>query len=280
MRKLTVAMLVLSLILFGIGGSTTHVSAANPSPFQNVTSYKIFYGKPTTRIFSEMKNYNLVIVEPYQYTKAEVERIKKGGTMVIGYVSAMEVAAWNQTLLNKCEPADFFLRNNEKVHFTEWDSYLMDITSPHYQQVLLDEVRNQVAAKGFDGVFLDTVGDIDDQHGNDPVMLTLQQFGMATVMSEIKAQFPGLYLIQNWGFGTLANYTAPYVDGFMWENFEYTVVAKDQWAQDRIAELHALQQKYAFSVFTVSFNGKAKSTDYANKQGFIHFHTTKGFDVW
>lgn len=280
MKKLAVALLSLTLVLFGLGGSSTYVSAAKASPFQQVTSYKIFYGKPTTRVFNEMKNYNLVIVEPYHYTKADIERIKKGGTMVMGYVSTMEVASWNQTLLNKCEATDFFLRENEKVRFAEWDSYLMDITSPHYQQILMDEVRNQVAAKGFDGVFLDTVGDIDDQHGNDPVMLTLQQFGMAAFMSEIKTQFPSLYLIQNWGFGTLTGYTAPYVDGFMWENFDYATVAKDQWAQDRMAELHALQKQYPFSVFTVSFSSKAKSTEYAKKQGFIHSHTTKGFDVW
>ena len=37
----------------------------------------------------------------------------------------------------------------------------MNLTSTHYQDILLAEIEKQIVQKGLDGVFLDTVGNIN-----------------------------------------------------------------------------------------------------------------------
>lgn len=37
----------------------------------------------------------------------------------------------------------------------------MDMSSEHYQDILLEEIKAQIIDKKLDGVFLDTVGNID-----------------------------------------------------------------------------------------------------------------------
>lgn len=39
------------------------------------------------------------------------------------------------------------------MYFSEWDSYLVDMTSAHYQELLLEEIKTQIVQKGLDGVF-------------------------------------------------------------------------------------------------------------------------------
>ncbi|WP_162144556.1 endo alpha-1,4 polygalactosaminidase [Ectobacillus panaciterrae] len=268
-------------LLFGIRGffPEKHHFTKKTS-FKEVSSYKIFYGAPNEKILEEMKNYKMVIVEPYEFSKEQVDKIKKNGTIVMGYISVMELDTWKKNLVSKAEPTDYIIRNGSRVHFSKWDSYLMDISSLHYKNLLLNEIKNQVAGKNFDGVFLDTVGDIDDQYSNDPVMLEKQRDALVAFLKEIKHQYPNFLLIQNWGFNTLQKSTVPYVNGVMWENFHYDELSKDPWTWDSINNLKKLQQQYGISVFTVSFKSERENHQFAQSNGFIPFYTNKGFNVW
>ncbi|MFD1735146.1 putative glycoside hydrolase [Bacillus salitolerans] len=249
-------------------------------PLSTVNSYRIYYHVPTSTIMEEMQKLDLVIIEPYHYTKEQIEFIQSKGTLVFGYISTMEVANWNKTLVEKLRPTDYFYRNNEKVYFPAWDSYLMDITSEHYREILTGEVEAQVAKKGFDGIFLDTVGDIDDQHYHDQALLKEQRTGLKQFLASIKELYPNKLLIQNWGIDTLMTTTAPYVDGIMWENFNYKHVAKDEWSLTKVNELKKLQEAFWFEVFTVSSEMRKKSRKYSQKQGFINYYTENGYDSW
>jgi hypothetical protein len=252
--------------------------ASSSNMLKDAKSYKIYYNAPNKRILSEMTNYDFVIIEPYHYTAAQVKQIKAKGTKVYGYISTMEAANWNQELMKRFAPEDFFYRNDQKIYYPEWDSYLMDITSVHYRGVLMEEIQNHIAQKGFDGIFLDTVGDIDNEHKGD--VLLEQQQGLKTFLQDIQAKYPHLSMIQNWGFGTLKTTTAPYVDAIMWEDFHYKKVSRDGWSLDRIRDLQLLRKQYGLEVLTVSFTEKGKSALFAKQNGFIHFHTNRGYDVW
>ncbi|MFX3623156.1 MAG: endo alpha-1,4 polygalactosaminidase [Ectobacillus sp.] len=255
-------------------------SAAAPNILDGQGSYKIYYGAPNNRILAQLGSYDFVIIEPYHYSSEQIKQIQENGTLVFGYISTMEAANWNTVLMAKMEPGDFFYRGGEKVRYTQWDSYLMDIASVHYRQVLMDEIKMQIAEKGFDGIFLDTVGDIDDEHGNNITVLNEQRQGMKELLEGIKQQYPSMALIQNWGFETLKTTTAPYVNAIMWENFNYRAVAKDAWSLNRIKDLQQLQQSYGLEVLTVSFAQQAQSAQFAKKHGFIHYHAGRGYDRW
>ncbi|WP_231572141.1 putative glycoside hydrolase [Pontibacillus halophilus] len=254
--------------------------ASMSQSLSEATSYKIYYDPPNKRILTEMQRYDVVILEPLFYTSEQIDTIRQSGTLVYGYINVLEADRWNTAFINRLEESDFFHRNGKRVYYEEWDSYLTDIASTHYQEVLLEEVNEQIVSKGIDGAFLDTVGNIDNEHGQQVELLEQQREGLRLFLQQIKEQHPTLSLIQNWGFQTLKTTTYPYVDGIMWENFHYASVSNDEWSQERIKDLTALQDKQDITVLTVSMEEEHESRSYANSLGFTHFHTSEGYNSW
>ncbi|WP_161568791.1 endo alpha-1,4 polygalactosaminidase [Exiguobacterium sp. SH5S4] len=250
------------------------------NPLDGVKNYQVYYGHPTETIIKDMQNYDLVIIEPLHYTKAQVEQIKSRGTKVLGYISVMEVATWNTGLMSKLQSGDFFTRNGQRVHYPEWDSYLTNIASPHFQGLLLTEIQNQVIAKGIDGVFMDTVGDIDNEHLNNPTVLKQQRDGLVNFLKEARARYGSIAMVQNWGFDTLETSTAPYVDGIMWESFNADTIKSDAWSQNMIKKLQAVDTKHSVKTLTISTRQSAESHKLAADSKFIHFHEADAYVNW
>ncbi|UTT43363.1 endo alpha-1,4 polygalactosaminidase [Exiguobacterium aurantiacum] len=250
------------------------------NPLDGVKNYQVYYGHPTEAILKDMQNYDLVIIEPLHYTKAQVEQIKARGTKVLGYISVMEVATWNTGLMSKLQSGDFFTRNGQRVHYSEWDSYLTNIASPHFQGLLLTEIQNQVVAKGIDGVFMDTVGDIDNEHLNNPTVLKQQRDGLVNFLKQARARYGDIAMVQNWGFDTLETSTAPYIDGIMWESFNADTIKSDAWSQNMIKKLQAVDAKYSVKTLTISTRQNAESHKLAKDSGFIHFHEADAYVNW
>lgn len=271
---------MLSLVIL-MGAFFVPASApASSHLFDDITSYQIYYDPVTTKIEKDMKRYDLVILEPREVTKEQVARIRRNGTLVLGYVNLMEADEWNVEVMKQLKPQDFFYENGQKVFFPEWDSYLMDLTSSHYQSVLKKDLKKQVIDKGFDGIFLDTVGDIDNEHAHRKSVLNAQRDAYLEFLQFLRDEYGQIPIIQNWGFDTLKVVSAPLVDGVMWEGFDYNAVARDSWSQERIAELTKLRKKYGVDVFTVSYESKNRSTNYAKRRGFIHTHEPDHYNKW
>lgn len=249
------------------------------NPLSGVSNYKIYYDAPTPELIESMKGYDLVIVESTYYDAEMVDEIQESGTKVYGYISVMEAANWNQEYMSKFKEEAFYKRDGERVHYAEWDSYLMDISNGHYREVLLAETREQVIDKGFDGVFLDTVGDIDNEFWNDPEELANQREGLVKYLEVLKNE-EQISTIQNWGFDTLKTTSVDLVDGIMWEGFTKSVVGNDDWAQDRIAELKAFEASGQVEVLTVSTDRSEENDAYAKSHGFVHYTDKEGYNVW
>ena len=254
--------------------------AQTMNPLDGVKNYQVFYGHPTDAILKDMQNYDLVIIEPLHYTKAQIDLIQSRGTKVLGYISVMEVATWNTGLMSKLQAGDFFTRNGQRVHYPEWDSYLTNIASTHFQGLLLTEIQNQVIAKGIDGVFMDTVGDIDNEHLNNPTVLKQQRDGLVNFLKQARAKYGDIAMVQNWGFDTLETSTAPYVDGIMWESFNADTIKSDAWSQNMIKKLQAVDTKHSVKTLTISTRQSAESHKLAKDAGFIHFHEADEYVNW
>jgi polysaccharide biosynthesis protein PelA len=255
-------------------------AAESVNPLKNVKNYKIYYSAPTKAILKKLTQYDLVIIEPSLYTKEQIQTIRSAGTKVLGYISVMETPTWNTERMQRLQERDYYIRNGSKVHYTEWDSYLMDITRTNYQSVLLNEMQKQVVEKGMDGVFFDTVGDIDNEFLNSNQTAYQNQLqGFLTFVKLVETKYPSLLMVQNWGMETI-KHTATYMDGFMWEGFNYQTVVKDRWAQAQIQSLQNLQQKNNIQVLTVSTLTGAKSEYYAKNSGFLHYHAKTSYDLF
>ncbi|MGX6443170.1 putative glycoside hydrolase [Neobacillus sp. K501] len=239
------------------------------NPLTNVKNYKIYYGEVNDSEAEQLGNYDMAILEPHQVNKEHVSKIKETGTLTFGYISIMELQNWDKKFVSKVKESDYLLDNAEKIYIDKWDTYLMDIASTRYQQLLINEIEEEIIQKKFDGIFLDTVGDIDDfYHDNEEVSAHLRA-GYHVLLQTITQKYPDMLLIQNWGFPTLKTISKDYVDGIMWEDFNKKQLTNSQWGQKWVKYLQKLQQKENLAVFTVVHD--KNSAKYSEEQGFIPF---------
>lgn len=248
---------------------------------EDVENYKYYLDKGDQAIGEKMKQMDLVIIEPIAMQQKYITAAQASGTLIYGYINSMEGDKWNKELYEKFEEEDFYKdKQGNRMYFEEWDSYMMDMTSPHYQEVLFEEIEKQVVQKGLDGLFLDTVGNIDSYLS--AVEQKEQNKAIEQFVKKIKQQFSGLSIAQNWGFDTLANNTAPYIDFIMWEDFSYSIVGEDEWAIEMMERLKELRSEYGIQVMTVGFTDEVQSRELAEKNRFKYVINSAGsyYNEW
>jgi polysaccharide biosynthesis protein PelA len=239
------------------------------NPLKDVKKYKIYYGPANVEIIDRLGNYDLAIIEPHEFTEQQVSSLKESKTLSLGYMSIMELEKWNKEFVDKVIESDYYYTNNEKIYIERWDTYIMDISQPHFRQILLEEIQEEIIAKGFDGIFLDTVGDIDDYFLKKPKELKKLRTGYINLLKEIKKQNKDIVLIQNWGFDTYKNASKPFIDGILWENFSKSGNQYDKWSQNWIKYFNEEKRKSQLAIFTVSPDDPSKS--YSEKIGFVPY---------
>lgn len=244
------------------GWGTSAITPQTEVNMNTIKSIKIYYGNATNSAIAQLSTYNAVIIEPYAFTTAQVAQLQAKGIKVFGYLSVMELEAPNKALVSD---SDYFYYHNQKYIIPQWNTYIMDLSKPHYQSVLMNKVTSEIAGKQMDGVFLDTVGDIDDYFYNDPQ--TQDQFRSAykTLLEKIKSACPNLSLIQNWGFDTLKTTSGSMIHAVLWEDFSKSTITGDAWSQNWIRYFQ--RRTNLFRVITVSPD--VQSAAYAKKIGFI-----------
>lgn len=272
-KMLTITLLIVLPLLTAF---TWFQLFGNKERLLKVSDYKIFYGTPTGKILDEMRKFDLVIIETHEYTSEQIKAIQQDGTIVLGYLSVMELETWNESLVKKVEVSDYLFVDKKKRYISKWDTYLMDLSSKHYQELLLTDARKHILNKGVDGIFIDTAGDIDDYFYKDEQMKQMLRDGYRQLLISLKQQNPEILVVQNWGFDTYKTTTKNLVNGIMWENFDVSKLENSEWGRNWI-EFFKKEQKLA--VFTVTPD--EKSRQYSKKQGFIPYQNNSSiYNEW
>jgi len=209
---------------------------------EDIAPFGVCYSKITPQL---AEKYNTVIIEPDLYNKSEIMQIKALGAKVFGYMSVGEVDPF-RWYFPKLEKVGFAGKNNN------WGSYYIDLSKRESKKILLDEVLPEIAAKGFDGIFLDTVDAVAPYTDR-----KWMQEDMAEIIQQIKQRFPSLYVIQNAGF-FLLDKTHPFVDAVMIENVvsDYDFLKQNYILRDstaytarlRLMEMHAIEFDIPFII--------------------------------
>jgi uncharacterized protein (TIGR01370 family) len=192
--------------------------------------------------------YDLLIVEPDNYSKAEVDSMKTAGNTVLGYISLGEVNKyrWYYPLMEE----QGFLGINEN-----WDSPYLDLADPKVRSIMLDQVLPNIMAKGFDGLFLDTIDDVapyTERSHLQPYMLD--------IIRQMRERYSESVIIQNAGFFML-DQTHSYVDAVLIEdvatnyNFDldrYNLQPIEEYKQ-KVETIRRLKSKYNKPFLIVDF---------------------------
>lgn len=218
-----------------------------------VEEYYIYYGDLNNKIIEKLKNYKVVVIEPRNATTIQINMIKENGTLVYGYTSFVEQNENNiefQLLKNNW----FYTPNGQKIKYEHWESFIMDLSKKDYQDFLIEQVNINVIDKGCDGLLIDTIGDIDDSDWSVNDKRRMRE-GYSNILSELTNLYPDLLIIQNWGFETINESSASYLNGVMWEEFSFNNLDNDEWVLQRFKEI----EKKGLDFYIVSSNETLES---------------------
>lgn len=215
-RSLVYLNVLITAIIF-MSTSTSGWAGTRRLPF--VKGYACYYGQPKV---AELSKFPLVIIEPGQYTPAQIDEIKKAGVIVIGYLSLGEIletpkqkyAAPAKGAPRRLALAPYYLDRDgdgQPDRNGSWNSLYVDARAAEWQnRVLTDLAPKVLTGKHCDGLFFDTLDTVDVYPETKP--------GMIELIRKLRAAFPKAPFIANRGFEILEG-TVPNIDAILFEAF-------------------------------------------------------------
>ena len=261
------------LVILLIWQSTRILTAENKSSLEKVKKYRIYYRGIDDEIIKDMGKYDLLIVEALNFEKEDVRNIKKKkNTILIGYLSTIEIGHWDEEILEKMNEEDYMTFEGKRLYDKNFKNPLADISQEHYQKILFNTLEERILSKGMDGVFLDTVDWIDYYSTNEEIYKKLNK-GYEEVLKKIRKKYPDIYIIQNRGFKSVFDFSSNYIDGFLWENLNVNEFDEDY--QETFKKLQEINSKNKFVIFSLSFEDERENNIFTKKLNWKHMYLEK-----
>lgn len=271
MKKILNVIVALSFLLTFFpftGGQAVSKSEAAVALPHDVRSYALVYGYISTNQITEMKKFDMAVVGP-EITDAQLRELQAAGVLVLCYAPTTADDIGTPYFTGLWEQ-DYLWVNGQKV--TNADSppdYVFDPRSTHFRQLVVNTIKNKIYSRGFDGVFLDTVQDAYYYLSTADILSATAQ-----LIKEIHEANPAKLICQNNGWRDHINYTAPYIDFLMWEDYPYHLGSNDAWLNQKRDNLISCQNQYNFKVITLKVFGV---NDYTGLQSYYSNARSYGF---
>ena len=242
------------------------------SPRLRGRTFVVYYGYGP---LPEIAAYDIAILEPAGWRQADVQALSRHGVRCIAYLSAMEATRATLTRLGIAERQ--LLHAGDAPWLREqFDTYVVDPRSRPWREYVLKEARRLVA-EGWDGIFLDSLGDVEDQLVQDRAGWLLP--AAADLVRGVRQEIGDRLLLQNNGIFLLLPLVAQLIDGICWEgrfdpeatagpwlrmvleqiaavgreegvtSMLLSEIGEDAQAAGRLESLHAMAARYGFLAY-------------------------------
>ena len=187
-----------------VWGDDTSVRITTP-----INTWAVYYSSDAP--MDILKKFDLVVLD--SGCEPGLIREANGRPIYLGYVSIGE-AEESRAHFAEIQCAPFLVDKNP-----DWDSWYVDVRSEQWRRFLLDRVIPEVLAKGFDGLFLDTLDtaphlekyvDSEKYRGSMDAMVSL--------ITQIRRRYPQAWLCANRGMDLWPR-IADQVDGVVLEDY-------------------------------------------------------------
>lgn len=223
--------------------------------FRDFQKYAVYYGNGN---LARLSRYDVVVVEPGQQSSEDVQFLRSHGTLVLAYVSVMEIHS-HHPLMKAVVDADFLRSENPPHEFIVQETYqtrLLNLTSAHWRGILIRHIGRLLTQEGYDGIFLDTIGDVEDS----TIPRSYEQLEYAVqIVAQIRQWFPDSILVQNNGLEALCMRTAEFLDGIVWENPPIALPDSRHWVKAIAERLERLRDTFNLRIL-VLFEGSGQDT--------------------
>lgn len=245
----------------------------NTNPLRNVKTYRVYYGNSFENIEASFKDYDMMIIESNYFEKEDLNRFReKTSTLYLGYLSVFEIPNWNLNFSNNIIDDNYLKVNNVYAFNSEYKNFIGDIRKYDYRDVLLKEVEKSILAKGFDGVFLDTVDWIDFYLKDDIRLSDDLLEGYLLFLASLKEKYPDIIIVQNRSFRAYEKGATKYIDGVMWENYSANKALKEELNKTMLLIKHQLLNHQ--QVFVLSHQGSPEDEKLAKKLHWRYYNNT------
>ncbi|MFQ5600709.1 MAG: endo alpha-1,4 polygalactosaminidase [Candidatus Krumholzibacteriia bacterium] len=206
-------------------------AACAPQP----RDFVVCYGRSVD--LARIEAFDLAVLDPrVDLTDRE---IRSARTEILGYLSVGEVGPHH--------PDRDSLRRFKVTENTAWGSWVMDLSDPAWRRHLIHERLPEIRARGFRGLFLDTMDAVDALAAHDPERVRAYRDGLVELVEALRAAWPEARIIANRGFAVLDRILAD-IDGVLIESLfrsydptdaSYVAVPEDETAKlvERLSSL-------------------------------------------
>ncbi len=173
-------------------------------------SFVVYYGYGP---LPEIGSFDIAILEPAGWRHEDMMALSRRGVKCIAYLSAME--ATRATLTRLGIPERQLLRAGDGPWLREqFGTYVVDPRCRPWRAHLAAEAR-RLLQEGWAGVFLDSLGDVEDQTVQDRAGWLLP--AAADLVRGVRQEIGDRLLLQNNGIFLLLPLVAQLIDGICWE---------------------------------------------------------------
>lgn len=224
-------------------------------------SYAVYYGKGPV---AGLETYDIAILEPQGWTTPHLRQLQKEQVSALAYISVLEVPDWRipETGL---KDQDFVTIDGAPWRKEPFGNRVARPDSPVWRGYLARHLDALYRA-GWDGLFLDTLGDVEDE-----VLLARAEWllpATADLVRHIARAFPDRPIVANNGLWRVVPLIADYIHGVCWEGDLTPEVLKQPWAQAMIDFLgRAAQQRHWVNLML----GHIPGTSLSSAQKLLRF---------
>ncbi|HBN84437.1 MAG TPA: hypothetical protein DDZ89_11385 [Clostridiales bacterium] len=213
--------------------------------FFKIQNIMVYYG---SGYVEELKVFDAVIIEPKGHTQEEILALREAGVIVLAYFSIMELPAYHEDF--ESLQTDFLWVNQQPIINKTFNTYYMNLNSPGWKAHLLNQADLLLQEQGYDGLFLDTVGDLENPLLEGRVKLE-QIHAYIELLKMIRERNSRCLFVQNNGIEHVASYSRDYLDGVCWENPSFEKQHK-AWSDMILNKLKTYQKKYYIRVLLLT----------------------------
>lgn len=183
---------------------------ARRQQWRRAASFAVYYGQGQAE---QLVKYDVCVVEPAGQCPGAVRALQRAGCLILAYCSVMELLPFTALTL----PATAYLwQDDRRLTNPQFGGYLMDLRCDHWRRWLLHRAARLLSA-GFDGLWLDTIADVE--YPSWPALLQAQLLSAAAgLVRQLRQAWPAHLLVQNNGLRQLIRQTGPNLDGVCWEH--------------------------------------------------------------
>lgn len=186
-------------------------------------SLAVYYGYGP---FEALERVDLAVLEPAGWKLPDLARLRQKGVRAIAYLSVLEATPWvyREARLSELDTVHL---NGRPWRREMWDTVVVDPRSAAWR-AYLEGCLERLYRDGWEGVFLDGLGDVEDPAGESLASWLVP--AAADLVRFIRRQSGERFVIQNNGLWMVLPLVTDYIDAIAWEGTLTAQVLAQPWA--------------------------------------------------